>query len=55
MYRQVPNQLTVLRLVVAVVFFLILNQFRYPDSPSWILWTAMGFFIFGMLTDIADG
>ena len=55
MYRQVPNQLTVLRLVVAVVFFLILNQFRYPDRPSWILWTAMGFFIFGMLTDIADG
>lgn len=55
MYRQVPNQLTVLRLVVAVVFFLILNQVRYPDSPPWILWTAVGFFIFGMLTDIADG
>ena len=54
MYRKLPNQLTVLRLAVAAIFFLTLNQYRYP-SPSWVLWTAMGFFIFAMLTDIADG
>ena len=56
MYRHLPNQLTVLRLLIAAVFFLILNQYRYPDpQKTWVLWTAMGFFIFGMLTDVADG
>lgn len=55
--RQLPNQLTVLRLVMAGVFFFVLNQFRYSrgHDDGWILWTAMGIFIFAMLTDIADG
>jgi len=50
-----PNQLTMARLVIAALFFLILNQYRYPSGESWLLWFAMGVFIVGMLTDIADG
>jgi len=55
--RQLPNQLTVLRLILAGVFFLILSQFRYTRGHDigYILWLAMGIFIFAMLTDIADG
>lgn len=57
MYRNLPNLLTVLRLVIAAVFFLVLNQFRYTrgHESGWILWTAIGLFVFGMLTDVADG
>jgi CDP-diacylglycerol--glycerol-3-phosphate 3-phosphatidyltransferase len=55
--RQLPNQLTVLRLVLAGVFFLVLNQFRFErgHENGYILWIAMGIFIVAMLTDIADG
>jgi len=55
--RQLPNQLTVARLILAGVFFLVLSQFRYTrgHDDGWILWTAMGIFIVAMLTDIADG
>jgi len=58
MYRSIPNMLTMLRLALAAVFFVILNQFRYdPDdlSVQWTLWLATGVFIVAMLTDIADG
>ena len=57
MYRHLPNLLTILRLIIAAVFFFVLNQFRYSHAHEigWILWTAMGLFIFGMLTDVADG
>ena len=57
MRHRLPNQLTILRLLLAAVFFMALNQFRYSrgHEQGWILWTAMAVFIFGMLTDIADG
>ncbi len=58
-YRQVPNQLTVLRLVLAGVFFVILNLYRYghPDAPQqhWALLGAIVVFVLAALTDGLDG
>ena len=55
-YRQVPNLLTLLRLVLAAVFFVVLNQYRYDGGrPAWILLVAMGVFILAALTDWLDG
>lgn len=57
MKKNLPNQLTILRLLLAGVFFFVINQFRYErgHDDGWILWLAMGIFIAAMLTDIADG
>ncbi|MCC5831089.1 MAG: CDP-alcohol phosphatidyltransferase family protein [Phycisphaeraceae bacterium] len=53
---QIPNQLTLLRLVLAALFFLALNQYRYdPPQWTWILWAAIGLFILAGLTDMLDG
>ncbi|MFW6038886.1 MAG: CDP-diacylglycerol--glycerol-3-phosphate 3-phosphatidyltransferase, partial [bacterium] len=55
-YRQVPNILTVLRLVLAAVFFIVLNQYRYDSGrPEWLLVAAGVIFILAALTDAADG
>jgi CDP-diacylglycerol--glycerol-3-phosphate 3-phosphatidyltransferase len=55
MHRNIPNQLTVLRLVLAALFFIVLNTFRYPDHHSWALPTAIGIFIIASITDALDG
>ena len=55
MYRSLPNQLTLLRLVLAAVFFLILNLYKYPDGPQWAILLAFGLFILAALTDWLDG
>jgi CDP-diacylglycerol--glycerol-3-phosphate 3-phosphatidyltransferase len=55
MRRHLPNQITMARLVLAGVFFVVLNLYRYPKSNPAILWTAMGLFIVASLTDILDG
>lgn len=57
MYSQLPNQLTVLRLVLAGVFFLVLNQYRYPGGPParWWLMAAMVLFVLAAMTDLLDG
>lgn len=56
MYRQVPNALTLLRLVLAMVFFLILNLYRYGSGEGgcWLL-IACGLFICAAVTDWLDG
>ena len=58
MWRQLPNLLTIARLALAAVFFVVLNQYRYrtegADHPA-VLWVAMAIFIIAALTDIADG
>jgi CDP-diacylglycerol---glycerol-3-phosphate 3-phosphatidyltransferase len=53
--RQIPNSLTVLRLVLAGAFFLALTQYRYPSDH--VLWAnvAIGLFIFAAATDWLDG
>ena len=57
MYRQIPNILTVLRLFLAAIFFLILNQFRFDSEITHppILIAAIIVFILAALTDMLDG
>jgi CDP-diacylglycerol---glycerol-3-phosphate 3-phosphatidyltransferase len=55
MRRQLPNQLTMLRLFLAGVFFLVLNQYRYGKGPDWTLFLAILLFILAVLTDALDG
>jgi len=56
MYRQLPNALTLLRLVLAVAFFVVLNQYRYDAKgpPDWLI-AAIVLFILAALTDALDG
>lgn len=59
MHRQLPNTLTALRLVLAAVFFILLNQYRYGTGPAveghaWLL-VSLGLFICAAVTDYLDG
>ena len=57
-YRQLPNSLTVCRLVLAGVFFVVLNQYRYglAGNPQHVvLWAAVGVFVAAAVTDWLDG
>ncbi len=51
----IPNTLTIARLVLAVVFFVVLSLYQYPLGPTWLLPLSIGLFIFAALTDVADG
>lgn len=55
--KHIPNQLTLLRLVFAGVFFGMLNAFRFDtDAPQlWLLGVATLFFILAAVTDALDG
>jgi len=57
--QHIPNQLTMLRLVFAAAFFVVLEFYRYgtdaPDTPTWPLWVGLAIFVVGMLTDALDG
>lgn len=57
LYSQLPNQLTILRLILAGVFFLTLNQYRHPGGPDghWWLIAAIVLFILAAITDLLDG
>jgi CDP-diacylglycerol---glycerol-3-phosphate 3-phosphatidyltransferase len=55
MRRHIPNQLTVLRLVLAGLFFLALNFYRFPGVNEWTLWVAGAVFILAAITDALDG
>ncbi len=58
MQKNLPNQLTILRLILAGIFFLVLNQYRYagPNSaPSVLLCSAFILFILAAVTDALDG
>jgi CDP-diacylglycerol--glycerol-3-phosphate 3-phosphatidyltransferase len=59
MHRQLPNQITILRLVLAGAFFIVLNQYRYHppshDPKTAIIWWSIGLFTLAALTDILDG
>ena len=55
MYRQLPNALTVSRLFLAGLFFLVINQYRYgTDTNAWLI-GAIILFILGAITDALDG
>jgi CDP-diacylglycerol--glycerol-3-phosphate 3-phosphatidyltransferase len=53
--QHIPNLLTIARLVLSAVFFLLLNQYRYPEGHAAYLWVGMVIYIIAALTDIADG
>lgn len=55
MYASLPNQLTLLRLVLAGVFFVVLNLYRYPNECRNALPWAIGIFLVAVLTDWLDG
>jgi len=52
-----PNQITIGRLILSVIFFICLRQFdAQADRPQrWLLDLAAGLFIVAGLTDIVDG
>jgi CDP-diacylglycerol--glycerol-3-phosphate 3-phosphatidyltransferase len=54
-WQQLPNALTVARLLLAAAFFGALNAYRYPDTN--VLWgnIAIVFFILAAITDALDG
>jgi len=53
--RQLPNALTILRVVLAAGFFAALNMYRYPDvNVAWANF-AIGLFILAAVTDALDG
>ncbi len=52
---RLPNQLTMLRLALTVVFVLILSFYRFgEDAPGWLIGSAL-LFILAAATDAADG
>ncbi|MCK4872048.1 MAG: CDP-diacylglycerol--glycerol-3-phosphate 3-phosphatidyltransferase [Phycisphaerales bacterium] len=55
MRRRIPNILTVLRLLLAAAFFVILEWYRYPHTNAWALYVATGVFVVAALTDALDG
>jgi phosphatidylglycerophosphate synthase/phosphatidylglycerophosphatase A len=59
--RQIPNALTIARIVMAVMFFSVLSFWRYPESPiaqgradAWLILAAFLFSI-AAATDYLDG
>ncbi len=55
MFRHFPNALTVLRLLLAFVFFIVLNFYRYPGHNDAALLVATALFILAAITDALDG
>jgi len=53
--RQLPNTLTVLRLVFAAAFFAALNAYRYPETKQVWANVAIGLFVIAAITDALDG
>lgn len=52
-----PNQITILRLFLSVIFFVCLAQFEARTNPPrlWLLDVAAGLFFIAALSDIVDG
>jgi len=54
MYRQVPNLITIARLVLTVIFFVLLN-WHTPDTFVLHMWAAFVVFLLAVGTDWLDG
>lgn len=53
--KQLPNALTMARLVLAGAFIWMLSVYRYPGEHAWALWAGIMLFVVAALTDAADG
>ena len=51
----IPNQITVARLILAIIFFVVLSQYQHGLSPTWKLDLANLLFIVAAGTDFIDG
>lgn len=51
----VPNQITLSRLVLAVVFFVVLSQYSQPEPSAILLDGCVALFVVTALTDFLDG
>ncbi len=51
----VPNQITIVRFVLAIIFCAILAQYSQRDPKPWMLELASGLFIVAAVTDFLDG
>ena len=56
MFRHVPNLLTVSRLILAAVFFVMLSYYQYEGrGDPWFLNTAFFIYLVALVTDFLDG
>src|SRR3954470_23651735 len=56
MFRHVPNILTGLRLLLAIVFFAMLSWYQYEGrGDPWFLNTAFVIYVIALITDFLDG
>jgi CDP-diacylglycerol--glycerol-3-phosphate 3-phosphatidyltransferase len=55
MKLNLPNQITVARLILAVVFFVLLGQYSQKTPKLWMLDVAAAVFIVAAVTDFLDG
>ena len=53
--RHLPNLLTICRAVLAFIFLIVLNNYRYTTGPNAALVGAFVLFILAAVTDWADG
>jgi len=55
MKKRIPNLITLMRIVIAAMFFVALLEYQYPDHGR--IWgnIAIGLFILGACTDFIDG
>jgi CDP-diacylglycerol--glycerol-3-phosphate 3-phosphatidyltransferase len=51
----IPNQVTLGRLALTVVFFVLLSLYRVPSSPDWLLKASFWVFLVAALGDVLDG
>lgn len=51
----IPNQITVARLILAIIFFVVLSQYVHGVAPTWKLDLANIIFILAAGTDFIDG
>ena len=56
MYRQIPNAITVGRLLLALVFFVLLSWYQYQGRGSpWLLNVAFVVYAVALFSDFLDG
>jgi len=51
----VPNQITLARLALAILFFVVLSQYDYRQAPAWKLDLAVAIFVLAAGSDFLDG